>query len=39
MSAILVLCAVNHKWMTPEHAYCVKVGYADAEFTPIKFVR
>lgn len=37
-TALLVLCSVNHKWMTPEGAYSVKIGFADAEFTPVKFV-
>jgi hypothetical protein len=37
-TALLVLCKFNHKWMTPEGAYGIKVGFADAEFTPVKFV-
>lgn len=37
-TALLVLCKFNHKWMTPEGAYGIKVGLADAEFTPVKFV-
>lgn len=35
---ILVLCSVNNKWMTPEHAYSIKIGFADAEFIPVKFL-
>lgn len=37
-SALLVLCAINHRWMTPEGAYAIKVGFADGEFTPVKFL-
>jgi hypothetical protein len=37
-AAILVLCAINHRWMTPEGAYRIKVGFADGEFTPVKFL-
>lgn len=35
---VLILCSVNHRWMFPEYAYSIKVGYADAEFTPVKFL-
>lgn len=35
---LLVLCSINHRWMTPEHAYQIKVGFADAEFTPVRFL-
>lgn len=38
-SAILVLCAINHKWMIPESAYVIKDGFADALFTPVKFLK
>lgn len=37
-TALLVLCSVNHRWMTPEHAYAIKVGFADGEFVPVKFL-
>ena len=37
-SALFVLCAINQKWMTPEHAYSIKIGFADGEFTPVKFL-
>lgn len=37
-SALLVLCAVNQKWMIPESAYLVKTGFADGVFTPVKFL-
>jgi len=37
-SAILVLCSVNNKWMVPEAAYQMKIGFADSYFTPVKFL-
>jgi hypothetical protein len=37
-SAILVLCSINHKWMIPESAYEMKIGFADGYFTPVKFL-
>lgn len=37
-AALLVLDQLTGHWMTPEGAYVIKVGFADGEFTPVKFV-
>lgn len=37
-TALLVLCSINHRWMTPEHAYAIKIAFADSYFTPVKFL-
>lgn len=37
-TALLVLCQINHKWMIPEAAYEIKVGFVDGLFTPVKFI-
>lgn len=37
-TAILVVCSINHRWMTPEGAYHVKTGWIDGEFTPVKWI-
>jgi hypothetical protein len=37
-AAILVLDKCTGHWMTPEGAYSIKVGFADGEFTPVKWL-
>lgn len=36
-AAILVLDKCTGHWMTPEGSYSIKVGFADGEFTPVKW--
>lgn len=35
---ILVLDSQTFEWLRPHDAYIVKTGWADGEFTPVKFV-
>ena len=37
-AAVLVLDFFTGHWMTPEGAHRIKTGWADAEFTPLKFL-
>lgn len=37
-AAVLVLDKCTGHWMTPEGAYSIKVGFADGEFTPVKWL-
>jgi len=38
MTALLVLCATRQHWVIPEDCYRIKTGFADGEFTPVRFL-